>query len=166
MSTSSGQRHRISWGAKAFMAAMATTVVLAPSASAGGINMHLTEVPTGYVVGTDYIISMSGDGTEKHDERIVLTDNGQCFAALWRRGSADSGSGTGFAAKALSAYWTPTSAGTHTITATTAGSTESRTVTAVAAPAGTPPPAATDPNSNGCDNTTNPFGSKPSTGSF
>ncbi|MGX1805297.1 hypothetical protein ACWIGI_06250 [Nocardia sp. NPDC055321] len=166
MSANSGPRRRIGWSATALMAT--TVAMVAPSAAAAEINMSLEAAPPGgYVTGTEYRITMPEHGGADFDNRIVFTDNGQCFAAFWRIGNKDStGSSRVFSSVTIDVIWVPKTVGTHSIVATAAGTSVTYTVNAVAAPIGTPPPPAEDPNTNGCNDTGNPYADQTSTGSF
>lgn len=156
------------WGATAFMSA--AVVAMAPSAAAATQISILLEPPPpgGYVTGTEYrITAMPAQGGADSANRVVFTDNGRCFAAYWRAGNRDStGSSRAFPAVEKTVEWVPATSGTHTIVATANEATATLTVTTVAPPVGTPPPPPDDPNTNGCNDTENPYAEKPGTGSF
>ncbi|MEU0542315.1 hypothetical protein ABZ319_20830 [Nocardia sp. NPDC005978] len=150
---------------------MATMVVaMAPSATAAtqlALNLE-SPPPGGYVTGVEYHINpMPGQGGADAANRVVFTDNGQCFAAYWRAGDKDStGSSRAFPAVDKVIRWVPATVGTHTIVATANEASVTLTVNTVAAAPGTPPPPPGDPNANGCNDTGNPYAEEPSTGSF
>ncbi|MFE2954888.1 hypothetical protein [Nocardia tengchongensis] len=144
MSASTTSRHGIGWGAAGVMVAAvlagAAVATAAPVTSADGmLSMEVFPPAGGYVVGAQAGIQASivGSLLNTPQSKVTFSDNGTCFKAFF----------PGMDASGVGAVWVPTTAGTHTITATQYGRTVSQTVTVAAAPAGTPKPT---PDAPGC----------------
>ncbi|MGX1811883.1 hypothetical protein ACWIGI_39705 [Nocardia sp. NPDC055321] len=150
MSANSGPARRIGWGVTALAAISTTVAIAAPQASAG---VGALVAPTEPVVaGTTHRVDMWIDGDSDAafiGEKYIVTDNGKCIYSVtvsWGFGS------TALAFNPISISWTPTTAGSHTVTAKSYGTygvrSDSFTVNVAEAPAGsTPKPATTI----GCD---------------
>ncbi|MFE6859674.1 hypothetical protein [Nocardia sp. NPDC057668] len=149
MSTRSGPARRIGWGVTALAAISATVAIVAPQASAGVGALVAPDEPV--VAGTTYRVDMwleSDSDAAFIGEKYVVTDNGKCIYSVtvsWGFGSTMLQSPARF-------RWTPTTAGSHTVTAKSYGTygvrSDSFTVNVAEAPAGsTPEPATT----TGCD---------------
>ncbi|MFC9790803.1 hypothetical protein [Rhodococcus sp. NPDC127528] len=137
-------RRRIGWGASGLMLAAAAVGMSVPSASAvtspdGMLSLDASPPPGGYVVGVQAAIGgmVVGSLFDTPQARVVFSDNGTCFNSHY----------PGMDAAGLSVWWTPTTAGTHTISLTQYGKTVSETVTVNPAPDGTPVPT---PETPGC----------------
>ncbi|MFG1783869.1 hypothetical protein ACGFIU_15650 [Rhodococcus oryzae] len=141
---------RIGWGASGLMMVAAAVGMSVPSASAatspdGWLSLDVFPPPGGYVVGVKTDVTVGGVVGSMFpglppQSRVTLSDNGTCAYSYWP-GQAPSGP----------SYWpwTPTTAGTHTISVTQYGRTVSETVTVNPAPDGAPVPT---PETPGCSN--------------
>ncbi|WP_369633952.1 hypothetical protein [Nocardia sp. JMUB6875] len=122
-----------------------TTVVASTTATASvdplpGIGVQAPP-SGGFVVGTPvtvYGMVLIGGVSFLPGPRYTFTDNGSCFYAKTPLGQN---------ASQIQVTWIPTTAGSHTLTVTQNGHSDSTTVTVVAAPAGTAVPT---PSTPGC----------------
>ncbi|MET8425696.1 hypothetical protein [Nocardia sp. NPDC004860] len=140
MSTSGMLRRRIGWGATSLMAGAAVVGMTAATASADGLlQMKIIPPSGGFVVGaTAGIQAMAGGSLfPTASSRVIFRDNGVCFYAFYP-GMDEAGFG---------AEWTPTTAGTHTVTLSQGSDSVTQTVVVAPAPAGTPVPS---PSTTGC----------------
>lgn len=149
MSANSGPARRIGWGVTALAAISATVAIAAPQASAGVGVLVAPDEPV--VAGTTYRVDMGLDSDSDAafiGEKYVVTDNGKCIYS----NTVSAGFGSTMLQSPVRIRWTPTTAGSHTVTAKSYGTygvrSDSFTVNVAEAPAGsTPKPATTI----GCD---------------
>ncbi|MFE3193159.1 hypothetical protein ACFXHA_29430 [Nocardia sp. NPDC059240] len=151
---------RIGWAATTLATATAVTTLTAPPALANLGPIIVAEcaqsdnnpcpASSPIVAGQKYVVTAPANQIiplpvlSSLDTTVNFYDNGQCIAS----GPAPTGMGVaGFYWMDVSVYWVPT-AGTHKLTVTQGGASDSTTVNVVAAPAGSTP--AQPPKQPGC----------------
>ncbi|WP_336081023.1 hypothetical protein [Nocardia sp. SSK8] len=152
-STPSTTRRRLGWGAAVAMATLAVAATALPTAAAdtspsGILTLRATPPPGGFVVGSTTHLFATVGSSIFGSAMVTAADDGTCFRRF----------DPGMDAAGMSIEWTPTVAGTRTITLTQGKETVSETVVVAPAPPGTPTP---DPETPGCQG-----GGSLDTGSF
>ncbi|MFE3189569.1 hypothetical protein ACFXHA_11215 [Nocardia sp. NPDC059240] len=130
---------RIGWGASGSMAVAAVIGLTAATASAA-TPIEIATPPGGLVVGVRTTVGASVSASPLFDlpwDLVTFRDNGTCFASAYP-GELNH----------LNNYWTPVTAGAHTLTVQQGpNQLGSQTVTVAPAPAGAPAPV---PDISGC----------------
>ncbi|WP_327145145.1 hypothetical protein [Nocardia sp. NBC_01327] len=133
MNAGSVTGRRIGWGITGVMTIAAVAAIVAPPAFADVTQLDVSSGGGTLVVGSTYQLRAKAENFDS--QPVMFRDNGSCIGS---RPTTSQNTGA-----LVIIDWTPTSAGTHTITATQAGVAKSVRVEVIAAAGQPAAPAAT-----------------------